>query len=322
MIKLRNLSNEVRWAIENAGLGAGMAAQKAMVYSASSAAPYAYWNARGGAAVDTMYSSLPTAEAAMTTLRNDVILLTPESHSLSSSLTWDLSCSHLVGMAPMGLMNMRSRIGMSTTFTPMITISGYGNTFSNIYLMHGTAAADLVGVNIIGHRNSFRRVHFAGPMNALQASEAGFIGVHVNTVAETYFDSCVFGNHTQGQDEASSLVKIGAGNGITIFDDCLFFMRCSDTDPYFVTINNATDTGMTLFRNCTFIADPGTAGTPAIAFKFLGSSMGYVYLDSRCQFINITNLTATDTDQFLRIATTFASTDDDVGFIAFTPTLA
>jgi hypothetical protein len=302
--------------------GSDLVAQRHMVYASATGTPYLYWSARGGAVVDLMHSGIITAEAAMTSGRNDMMLLTPEAHSLAASLTWDLNNSIMQGMAPEGLMNSRARIGMSTAFTPMMTISGYGNLFKNFYLQHGTAAADLIGVDITGSRNTFDHVHFAGPMNALQASEAGFIGVRLSTVAETRFRSCVFGNHTQSCDEASSLVKISTGCGITIFDDCLFFICAGDTDPIFVTVDNQSDTGMTLFRNCTFIADPGTAGTPAIAFKFLGSSMGYVYLDNRCQFVNVTNITATTTDGFVRAATTLASTDDDVGMIASTLDLA
>jgi hypothetical protein len=189
--------------------------------------------------------------------------------------------------------------------------------------MHGTAVGDYVGVAVTGSRNSFYNMHFAGPLNAAQASDANFRGVTVTGCSETYFKDCVFGNHTSTCDEATALLKIGAGNGITILENCTFLMRVTagQTDPFFVEIDNASDTGMTFFRNCLFVADP-TFGTPAVAFTFLGSSLGYVYLDALCQFVNVTNITSTASDIYMRIATLFSSTDDDVGYIALTPTLA
>jgi hypothetical protein len=256
---------------------------------------------------------------------NSAIKLVPGSSglSLAADPAWTLNCGALIGLAPEAMMNQRSRIGMSGAYTPMITISGYGNLFKNLYLQHGTAAGDLVGAHITGSRNAFHNVHFAGPMAAAQASEAGFIGVHIDTVAETYFKKCFFGNNTQDQDEASSLVKMSVGCGIAIFEECIFMMRAkaADTDPYFVTIDNTTDTGLAIFKKCLFIAAPN-GGTPAVAINFVGAAVGYAILDAECQFCNVTNIAATDKDQFVRMGTILSSTDDDVGMIMTTPALA
>jgi len=59
-----------------------------------------------------------------------------------------------------------------------------------------------------------------------------------------------------------------------------------------------------------------------VAINFVGSAVGYALLDTRCQFYNVTNISATDKDQFVRMGTVLSSTDDDVGMIATTPSLA
>lgn len=315
-VRLRNLSNEVRWAIENAGVNPGVLAQKSMVYSSSSAAPYAYWSARGGAAVDAMYSSLATAEAALTTGRNDALLLTPENHSLSATLTWDLNNSHLIGMAPNGLgFNKRARIGMSTAFTPMITVSGTGNSFSNIYTMHGTAAGDYIGWTISGERNAFAGVHFGGPMAAAQGGHASYNGVNI-TGSECVFNQCIFGTNTIERDELTPNVTLGAGT-ITIFDECIFTCALTDTDPYFIAVANTSGYTQAYFRKCQFLAfSANQANKAAVAFTFSGGSSADMVLDASCTFAGVTKLAASASMKYIWAPTVFAATADELNLIA------
>ena len=252
---------------------------------------------------------------------NNVIVLSPDSHSQAASLTFNKNMTHIIGDFPASKMAMRSRIGMSTDFTPMLTISGYGNLFANLYFMHGTVAADLVGMLISGNRNTFRNVHFNTPTNAAQGSESGWIGLHLQACAENYFKDCFFGNNTICQDEASTLFKMGVGCGIQYFEDCTFMQRITigQTDPYLFTIDNTTDTGLCIFKNCDFIADPGH-GTPAVAFKFSGAAKGRALFDSRCQFWNYTSPAGAAGDAYCLLARSLASTDDDTGMLAMEPT--
>ena len=59
-----------------------------------------------GIGAGSIYTSIATAEDQMVTNRNDVILVTPESHAwrgdanaTATALTWDKSNSHVLGMA-------------------------------------------------------------------------------------------------------------------------------------------------------------------------------------------------------------------------------
>lgn len=270
---------------------------------------YPYWTDKF--APDRQHTSLTTAESLMTTNRNDVLLVAPESHSLAASLTWNLNMTHLIGSYQGGPFNVRNRIGMSTTFTPMITVSGYGNIFANLYTMHGTAATDLVGWLISGNRNTFRNVHFGGPMNTAQGGHASYIGVNV-TGAENYFEGCTFGTSTIGRDEVSPNVKVGP-NSRTVFKDCLFQVYLTDGDPVFVTMDNS-DTCEAWFINCKFVAlNANWATAMTKAFHFTGGATAGVYLDEGCHFINVSALSAADKDQFIWLPRTHSTTTDTQG---------
>lgn len=270
-----------------------------------------YWSAR--LPRGNQHATVALANSNLVSLQDDCVIVTGEGHQLAESLTISKNETHWVGTAAPGLMAHRSRIGMSTTFTPMIAISGYGNSFHNIYLQHGTAVGDYVGVAITGSRNSFFNCHFAGPLEAAQASDTNFRGVTI-VASETYFKSCVFGNFTQSCDEPTALVKQGAGCGVTIFEDCYFFMRVTtgQTDPTFFELDNQTDTGDVIFKNCTFIAQ---VGTPAVVFSVLGSGLGKIILDVRCQFIGVAALADATDDSYILIPRTHSTTDDSLGLI-------
>ena len=232
------------------------------------------------------HKTVIAAEAAMVSGRNDVLLVSPDSNSLAASLTWDNNLCHMLGAGPDGCMNMRTRIGMSTTFTPMITVSGYGNKFKNIYTMHGTAIGDLVGWLISGERNVFENVHFGGPMNAAQGGATGYIGVHV-TGSENVFRKCVFGTDTIGRDETTPNVKLGPGT-LTTFEDCLFLANLTDGDPVFVNVDNTSGYTWARFKKCQFMAfNSNYATAMTVALSFNGGSSAALVFDNDCQFQNL-----------------------------------
>lgn len=270
-----------------------------------------------GIPADRMHATLPLAEAALSTLTAGKIFLTPQSHSLGAALTWDTDGNALIGMGPPGLFAMRTRIGMSTTFTPMITVSGSANYFKNLYTMHGTAAGDYTSWYITGHRNVFENVHFAGPMNAAQGGHASYIGVHV-TGSENYFKNCVFGSKGIARDEVAPNLKIAGGDNV--FENCWFVMQLSDTDPIFVLVDNTT-TVNAWFKGCQFFAfSSSQASAAAVAFKVgAGDGTGQsadITLDPACSFHNVTKIAASATMKYFWMPTVFAATADELNLIS------
>jgi hypothetical protein len=246
---------------------------------------------------------------------NNVIVVSPDSHSLAAALVLNKNMTHVVGDFPLvggPALNGRARFGMSTAFTPMITVSGSGNLFQSLYTMHGTAAADYIGWLISGARNRFREVHFGGPMAALQGGHASYEGVAIDG-SENYFKNCVFGTDTIGRDETSPNVTLGAGT-LTTFDGCTFLANLTDGDPVFVAVENTSAYTWAQFKNCQFLAFNSNYATQmTVAFKFSGGVSCAMVFDNNCQFQNVAAICDTAYDQYIWLPRQFVSTTDTEG---------
>jgi hypothetical protein len=248
--------------------------------------------------------------------RNDTIYLSPDSHTLTSMLTWAKSNSKLIGLAPKQMMNQRARIGHNFVASPMITVSGSGNEFSNIYTMHGYGTgADYIGWTISGVRNAFDHVHFGGPMTATNAGHASYNGVNI-TGSENYFNHCVFGTDTVPRDEITPNVTLGAGS-LTVFEDCIFLAALTDTEPTFVNVLNTSGYTWAIFKRCQFLAfSANHANAMAVAFTFSSGSSADIVLDPGCSFNNVTKLAASASMKYIWTPTNFAATADELNLIA------
>lgn len=273
-------------------------------------------NGDDGLVFERPLKTLAVAEDKLESLKKDCIILEESASSLSlaSAFTWDKSLCGLIGTAQ-NKFNQRSRIGMSTTFTPMITVSGYGNIFANLYTMHGTAAGDYIGWLISGARNTFNNVHFGGPMAAAQGGHASYNGVHI-TGSENYFNGCVFGTDTTDRDEKTPNVTLGPET-LTVFDNCIFTMSIADTDPYFVAVTNSSGTTRAYFNNCKFYAfSSNHAAAAAVAFTFSAGSSADMILDANCSFSNVTKLAVSASMKYIWTPTVFAATADELNLIS------
>lgn len=249
----------------------------------------------------TALNSLTLAYDKMVTGRHDIVKLIPSTSSISlaSSLTWAKNFAHLIGDGAVGRMNMRSRIGHSANFTPLMTISGYGCSFQNLYFMHGRGSAtNLVGISITGGRNEFHNVHFGGPMHATEGDTSGYTLVSVAS-AENYFKDCFFGVDSVAFDDGA-LVKFNAGGDNsqrTIFENCIFLMNAAASPACFF-LDTAAGLGeaTAIFLNCQFI-NSGTALDYAIGSTGLGNFQ--IYFDNRCSFAGVTDIVAAAAENYV-----------------------
>jgi hypothetical protein len=218
------------------------------------------------------FTSLITAEAALTGGINEVIMLSPESHALASMLTWDKSNSALIGQSPDDCrMNQRSRISMSANFATMITVSGDGNLFKNLYIPHGRGSATNVNcLTVSGDRNTFYNCHFAGPQNDTEADTSGYDLIRLTTAEETVFKKCFIGNMTI-DSTAVNLVEKQTGSGAVLFDECIFYINSSGASNTILKLDTGIMARPIIFKDCIGIV-AGTALTYAITGDFLGAS--------------------------------------------------
>jgi hypothetical protein len=261
-------------------------------YIARSGSGYQPWaNFNGLFDRDRCHQTIATGLAAMTSGRNDVALLSPDSHTQTASLVWNKNMTHLIGAYGPAMMNMRSRIGHSGNFEKLLSITGYGNIFAHLYLMYGAAHADnTVGLHINGNRNTFMHVHVGGPMHATPADEADFYLVSIEEESagagnEQYFYKCVFGIDTVAWTNGDMFKHKGTPR--LVFEDCIFLMR---TDNAQVTILDGTagdGQGFYLFKNCVGI-NLGSALT--VAFGSTGLASGTDFILHNTGFTGVTDL--------------------------------
>jgi len=267
-------------------------------------APYSYFRDKIKDA--KMHGTIAEAYAATETGRNDVVLLSPDSHSQSAEISWARNMTHLIGMYPTAMMNQRSRIGQSAAMASILNVTGYGNLFKNLYFMWGNGeATSYAGVKVTGNRNTFENCHLGGPFNATEGAivhttHAGG-ALHLNGCEECYFKNCVIGGDTIERGANNAILYIGGSASDyamrNIFEDCLFLSSAdSGQDALNIYIGAATH-GWVLFKNCTFIniSASGFANALPVAITVNANTTTTQFraiFDAKCCFHGYTDIVA------------------------------
>ena len=250
-----------------------------------------------------LHTSVWQAEAAMVTQRNDVMLVTPESHIwlgdagvTVTTLTWDKQSTHMVGMDGTGRAGyQRARFGQNSvvwTDVSLLTVSGASNIFKNLRFMHGVNTHDHYCLKVSGAGNRFENVCFAGPSVATQGASADYASVELASATSNYFKDCVFGtNNDVDRSAANCILKIsGTGGGANVFEDCVFISRSGGGQSTAIFINDAhtgTVVGWNaIFLNCQFLH---TGATLTEGITKAAAANRYLYFDNRCTFVGVTD---------------------------------
>jgi len=301
-IKQRNLHPSLKWEMEQSGIMPSIAAHKYMVYSDSAATPYLYWHKADGRA-DQLYSSLATAYAATTNSRNDVILLTPESHAQASSLTWANYNTHLIGMMAGRTFQAHSaRITPSANYTPGWTISGYYDTWANVRLAHPAGSAgNLVGLEMSGHYNYWNNVDLWSPGSTTEGAVEAMYSLSC-AGGNNYFEDCTIGGDSRMRAAANHVLNINTNGVQNVFKNCVFMFYTNSADTYFIRC--ASGAGVqnrwTLFDNCTFIAysaNWATSCTEAVKFNYSGG-IGHRLLFKDCSFMGVSDIITSEAGSY------------------------
>jgi hypothetical protein len=254
-----------------------------------------------GREVNRAVKTLAVAYGLTTANKNDVVYYIAGSSglTLTAALTWSNSYTHLIGLCAPTMVGQRARIFQLSTLigaSPLITISGSGCIFANLYVFQGVDdATSLVAVSVTGSRNYFYNVHFAGGGHATQAVDGG-ASLLLNGGAENTFEHCTIGVDTIAAGTGMMALQIDGDAKRNIFNGCNFTMYAGHTGATFVeVVDNAGFDRYILFDRCNFIND-ATGYTMASAFVIpagMGSATHRLLLKD-CMLVGVSKLDASD----------------------------
>ncbi|HHT9147316.1 MAG TPA: hypothetical protein ACFYD4_16810, partial [Candidatus Wunengus sp. YC61] len=295
MIKRRNLDPGLARMLDGDAFGGpGVGDVFHSVPATSATSQFINWLQNQGVDEKHHDTSFPTLYNSMVSGRNDCMLVYGGGAgiTLSADPVIAKNMCRFVGTHAGPQLNMRSRIGHDANFATLMTISGYGNLFENIYWMHGRGSAtNLTGLSITGHRNAFINCHIGGPMNATESAEATYQLVKI-TGQENYFGHCVLGIDTIARSAANSILGTGSGSARNIFEDCIFLSMSSATSPFMISVAAGSDR-YSIFKNCQFINFSANWASPlAYLVTKATTTDSFLIFDGRCGTFGITDIIA------------------------------
>lgn len=224
-----------------------------------------------GLTIDKAFKTLPVAYAALTANQNDVLyyLAGSSSINLSEAFTWSKSYTHFIGICAPTHVGQRARIFQTSTATglsPLVTISGSGCIWQNLYIFQGVAdATSLINVRVSGQRNYFLNVHFAGGGHATQAVNGGASLNLYQPAAENVFENCTIGVDTIAAATGMDALLFSGGTATlhvtrNIFKNCRFMLKAGNGGAAFVEMMTINDIDRFCeFENCLFVNLASTA---------------------------------------------------------------
>ncbi len=236
----------------------------------------------------------------------DVIYLLNDGNTSGTSrdtatIAWSLDNTHLIGVCAPTMLSQRARISPPTSatavVTPQLTVSGNGNSFTNISLFEGTAeAADSVCVSVTGDRNYFNNVAMMNMGDATGTSAADRAGSAVLEVTggeENTFDSCYIGLDTTARGAANANVRFGSAATRNTFRNCFFPMRADATSPLFIDAASANDIDRwAYFKDCMFHNAVNSSGTAILELASVSSTVNGTIIFDDCSVVGILELEA------------------------------
>lgn len=192
---------------------------------------------------------------------NDTLCYIPGSGSitLTADFDWAKSYAHFIGLCAPVQVGQRCRIfsdAAATGITGLLTVSGSGCIFQNLYIFHGAAdtTAGFAG-KVTGQRNYFWNVHFAGIGHAdLDVAGAGSLSIAGG--AENRFVHCAIGLDTIERSTSTCELEFSLTATRNEFEDCLIYAQIGAAGHALAQVLLTTGIDRwQIFKNCTFQAD-------------------------------------------------------------------
>ena len=230
-----------------------------------------------------VYTTLLAAYTQTVTGRNDVIVLSPDSHALAATLTIDKDRVHIVGADVAGRhFGQRAKIsfadGIAEALKAAVIVTGNGCSMTGVKVINNNTDAQVLwGLSDEGEYNIYQNCSFENWGQAA-VSVAGEVNLASDGVT---FKDCTFGSTSVAQTGTLhpnlNITSITDG----YLENCLFYRKAGATTNIFVYGTGAEIvTRSLILKNCTFF-NPINASTMAAAVHFATDlTSGVVLLDN------------------------------------------
>lgn len=259
-------------------LGSGLVGVGRVIYVApASSESYTYWSGKVPSA--DLFTDLSLAHAQMVSGRNDVLLLSPDTHTLTAMLNNSKNRAHFIGVDQRGGIGMgaRSRIslGITTAVTDIATVqnTGIGNTFQSVKIMNSNTVAQ--GIYAFAEGGEYTVLERSEFYKETDLDVTGAADV-LNNGDSAQWLSCTFGS--TANIVADNVIRPNMKLTATlsgkkcrdnVVKDSLFLSKAGGTEFVNIYGANATDVErLFLVENSTFFNNPLSAATPAHAVGF------------------------------------------------------
>lgn len=207
-----------------------------------------------------IYTDLPTAYAALTANQNDVLVVFPGSHTITTAFTWGKDYTHMIGMVAPTKTNQRARFATSgNAISPMVTFSADGSIMKNIMWSqegtHATTAA--INLYLTGDRNYFENVSLRN-IGALNVAGNACRTLKIDSAnGESKFVNCTIGTDTvDGGTGTNYVIEFAAtnkGNQRITFENCDILGNGSANAAFILaTAANSINGSWVKFKECLF----------------------------------------------------------------------
>ncbi len=264
-------------------------------------------DSNGGLKQDDACDTVGQAYSLTTDKQGDVIYYLNDGNTSGSSreatipLVWSNDNTHIVGCCAPVPMSQRSRITpvatAALTEQPVLSVTGHGNTFTNLQIAHWGADTNTIGargVDVTGNRNYFYNCHFVGVPNAHTGDETDCCDLKV-TGEENMFERCYFGTNTVARSTTNANVELSGAATRIHFKDCFFTVYADNAGVLFVKIDGAGDIDREIFFDgCTFYNPEGAGATTMTAAMDVHASAGGDVIIKDCTLIGASDWEAAD----------------------------
>jgi hypothetical protein len=287
MIKDRNIANDAAIALSKILGGGILGAGRIMYVAPSTSKSYSYWNGKVPSA--DLFTDLETAYDQVVSGRNDILVLSPDSHTLTAMLTVSKDRVHFIGSDMRGGSGYGARskitIGVTTATTDIAAVknTGVGNTFTGIKFLNNNTDAQVVAT--VGEGGEYATYTNCEFYNSTHLDSDTVSELVLNGDSAQFFN-CTFGSLADAVSgdkvrPAVLLTKGTVGTGKVsrdvLFDRCKFWKQAGGTTTAMVK-GAATDVERVMeFHDCAFIANV-LGAVPAVAISSATLTVGQILL--------------------------------------------